>query len=114
MRRKVMGLLAAMAVLLVSSAGAQEKQGKQGKQEPPGPPPGMKLTSTGWPDAGEMAKPYTCLNDPSPTAPGLSWTKPPAGTASYAVLLHDPDFTRDKGTTDILLWMVWNIPGSSL
>ncbi len=46
--------------------------------------------------------------------PGLSWTKPPAGTASYAVLLHDPDFNRDKGTTDILLWMVWNIPGSAL
>ncbi len=40
MRRKLMGL-AAMAVLLVNSAAAQEKQGKQGKQcEPPRPAAG--------------------------------------------------------------------------
>jgi Raf kinase inhibitor-like YbhB/YbcL family protein len=60
-----------------------------------------------------MDKTYTCLNEPTPTSPGLSWTPAPKGVASYAVIMHDPDFTRDKGTTDILLWMLWNIPGSA-
>ncbi len=112
MRMKI-GIITALAALLIAGSSAIVAQEQQDKKGPPGPPPGMKLTSTGWKDGGDMIAKYTCLGEPNPVSPGLDWTNAPKGTQSYAVVMHDPDFTRDKGTADILLWMAWNLPGDS-
>ena len=46
-------------------------------------------------------------------SPALSWSAPPAGTASFTLIVHDVDAPIGNGTDDLLHWMVWNIPGSA-
>jgi Raf kinase inhibitor-like YbhB/YbcL family protein len=79
-----------------------------------GPPrlPNLVLTSTAFKDGGVLPDKYSGLN-PIPTSPPLSWTNIPAGTASIALLMHDPDTAPAKSTTDILHWLAFNIPASA-
>ncbi len=44
-------------------------------------------------------------------SPALSWSNPPAGTRSFALLVHDPDAPTDSGWWH---WVVWNIPADVL
>ena len=44
-------------------------------------------------------------------SPALSWSSPPAGTKSFALLMHDPDAPTGSGWW---LWLVWNIPANVL
>jgi Raf kinase inhibitor-like YbhB/YbcL family protein len=40
-------------------------------------------------------------------SPALSWSQPPAGTRSFALLMHDPDAPTGSGWWH---WVVYNIP----
>jgi Raf kinase inhibitor-like YbhB/YbcL family protein len=42
-------------------------------------------------------------------SPALSWSNPPAGTRSFALLMHDPDAPTGSGWWH---WIVYNIPAS--
>ena len=42
-------------------------------------------------------------------SPALNWRNPPAGTQSYALLVHDPDAPTGSGWWH---WVVWNLPAS--
>ncbi len=42
-------------------------------------------------------------------SPALSWSNPPAGTQSFALLMHDPDAPTGSGWWH---WVVYNIPAS--
>ena len=42
-------------------------------------------------------------------SPALSWSNPPAGTKSFALLMHDPDAPSGSGWWH---WVVYNIPAS--
>lgn len=44
--------------------------------------------------------------------PGLEWTKGPAGTKSYAIIMQDTDGIRNN--MPILHWTMWNIKGTKL
>ena len=46
-------------------------------------------------------------------SPALSWSKGPAGTKSYALLMEDSDASRGGGVP-IQHWLAANIPGTSL
>jgi Raf kinase inhibitor-like YbhB/YbcL family protein len=37
----------------------------------------------------------------------------PANTASFAIIVHDPDTAPDKSTSDVLHWLIFNIPGTA-
>jgi len=86
-------------------------------QAPPaGQPPAaaarpLVLTTTAWPDGGQIPVKYTQAGDQ--VSPALSWTNVPAGTVSFVLHMRDPDVARNKTTEDQVHWLVWNIPGTA-
>jgi Raf kinase inhibitor-like YbhB/YbcL family protein len=70
----------------------------------------MTLTSSAWPDGGQIPATYTQAGEE--TSPPLAWSNVPDGTASFVLIVHDADAAVGNGTDDILHWMLWNIPPS--
>jgi len=64
----------------------------------------MQIKSTAFEENGVIPKKYTC--DGSDVSPPLSWTKPPSGTKSIALICDDPD--APVGT-----WVHWVLYGLS-
>lgn len=89
----------------------------------PGVPPGpggqgrrgavqvMTLTTTAWPDGGQIPAKYTQAG--AQVSPALAWSNVPDGIMSFVLLARDLDAATGNGTDDILHWMLWNIPGAS-
>lgn len=71
----------------------------------------MTLTSTAWPDGGQIPARYTQVGDE--VSPAFTWTNVPDGTVSFVLIGRDLDATTSNGTDDVLHWMLWNIPGAS-
>jgi Raf kinase inhibitor-like YbhB/YbcL family protein len=75
------------------------------------PPPGLTLTSSAFEDGGVIPNKYTQAGEQ--ISPKLTWTNVPNGTQSFAIIFHDPDVALQKGTGDVLHWMIFNIPGTA-
>jgi Raf kinase inhibitor-like YbhB/YbcL family protein len=71
----------------------------------------MSLTTTSWQDGGVMPLKHTQAGEE--VSPPLSWSNPPETTQSFVLIVHDIDATNADATSDILHWMVWNIPASA-
>jgi Raf kinase inhibitor-like YbhB/YbcL family protein len=105
--------------------------GQQRGQAPPAPPanpalpaqPGqrgggrgrgavqvMTLTSSAWPDGGQIPAKYTQAD--MEVSPALSWSNVPEGAASFVLIAHDVDAAIGNGSDDLLHWMLWNIPAT--
>jgi len=67
----------------------------------------MKLTSTAFSESASIPVKYTCRGDD--VSPSLSWTEPPAGTRSFALIMDDPD--APMGTW--VHWILFNLPGAA-
>jgi len=76
------------------------------------PGPGLTLTTTAFADGSEIPPKYT-QSVAHPISPKLEWTHVPAGTASFALIMYDPDTALQKTTNEVLHWLVWNIPGDA-
>jgi Raf kinase inhibitor-like YbhB/YbcL family protein len=76
---------------------------------PPATP--MGLTSTSFSDGAVIPDKYTQAS-PSPISPQLSWTNPPAGTQSFALIVDDPDTALQRTTNEVLHWAAFNIPAT--
>lgn len=57
--------------------------------------------------AGPIPAQYTCTG--SDVSPALTWSEPPAGTQSFALIMDDPD--APAGTW--VHWVLFNIPASA-
>jgi Raf kinase inhibitor-like YbhB/YbcL family protein len=77
------------------------------------PNAGLTLTTSAFDDGGIIPSKYTAAAPGAPFSPVLTWMNVPAGTVSFALLLHDPDTSVDKTTTEILHWMVFNIQATT-
>jgi Raf kinase inhibitor-like YbhB/YbcL family protein len=75
--------------------------------------PGMTLSTTAFEDGGIIPEKYTAAAPGPPLSPELMWTNLPPRTVSFVLTLHDPDTSVNKTATEILHWIVFNIPGSS-
>jgi Raf kinase inhibitor-like YbhB/YbcL family protein len=64
----------------------------------------FSLASTSFPDKGSLPTLYTC--DGKNISPQLSWTTPPAGTKSFALVLSD----LDAPSGIFYHWILYNIP----
>jgi Raf kinase inhibitor-like YbhB/YbcL family protein len=63
----------------------------------------MNLTSRSFQD-GQIPAKYTCKG--AGVSPQLAWTAPPAGTASFALIVTDPDAPRGTFTH----WVLYDLP----
>jgi Raf kinase inhibitor-like YbhB/YbcL family protein len=102
-------LLAAAATLIIlavpadrsaafrASSSSQASGSKGGKSM-------FALSSSSFQDGSSIARKFTC--DGADTSPQLSWTEPPAGTKSFALLTDDPDAPVGNWNH----WAAWNLP----
>jgi Raf kinase inhibitor-like YbhB/YbcL family protein len=107
MLKKVFYAVAVLA-FTVSLALPQGKGGGKGAAKGPG----MALTSPDFQDGGIIPDKFTQAA-PMPVSPRLEWTNVPDGTQSFVLIMHDPDNALNKGTDDVLHWMMFNIPGTA-
>ena len=85
-------------------------------QTPAAPPPTkprLTLTTTAFEDGGIIPNKYTMAAEGAAVSPKLAWTNVPDGTVSFALILHDPDTSLMKSTSEVLHWMIFNIPGTA-
>ena len=68
--------------------------------------PTMELTSPGIRD-GEVLKKFTC--DGADVSPELTWSAPPAGTKSFALLVIDPD----APVGEFVHWVLYDLPAEA-
>ncbi|MEO8048839.1 MAG: YbhB/YbcL family Raf kinase inhibitor-like protein [Acidobacteriota bacterium] len=83
----------------------------QDKKAAPAPPLMMMIPDMK--DGGEVPIKYSCSNAPSGVSPKIEWMNAPAGTQSFALLLHDPEPHPQKSIYDVTHWMIYNIPASA-
>jgi hypothetical protein len=72
----------------------------------------MTLTSPAFRDGGEI--PAKHAQPGHDVSPPLEWSGAPDSTVSFVLIMHDIDAVSGDGTTDLLHWMVWGIPGTTL
>ncbi len=103
------GSLSAAAIVLVASASSVLAQGAAA---PPSQQPApMVLTTTAWPDGGQIPPRHTQAGDQ--VSPEFKWTNVPAGTRSFVFNMLDPDVAIQHGTEAQPHWIVWNIPATA-
>jgi Raf kinase inhibitor-like YbhB/YbcL family protein len=72
----------------------------------------LTLTSTAFQHDGEIPPRYTCEGDD--ISPALSWAEVPAGAASLALIMDDPDAPDPKAPKMTWVhWVLYNIPASA-
>ncbi len=71
----------------------------------------LTITTTAWPDGGMIPLRYTQAGPE--VSPAIQWSTPPAGTASFVLVFHDADALAGNSTDDLLLWLLWNVPGTA-
>ena len=81
--------------------------------------PVLSVTSTGWPDGGEVPMKHAGRGENKSPAFEFQWTMAnapataPATLQTYAVVFHDIENATARGTTDTLHWTAFNIPGTA-
>ena len=67
----------------------------------------FSLQSSAFDNGGTIPQKFTC--DGADVSPALTWTDPPAGTKSFALIMDDPD--APPGTW--VHWVIYDIPGDA-
>lgn len=119
-----MRMLTLAAMLACTAILAAARQPPPAAPQPPPAAPGgrgggrgrvaiqvMTLTSTAWPDGGQIPAKYTQAGGES--SPPLAWGNVPENSASFVLIAHDVDAAIGNGPDDILHWMLWNIPATT-
>lgn len=70
-------------------------------------PDRFQLTSPAFADGSAIPERYSCKGDD--ISPQLSWTDPPVGTVSFALVMDDPDAVPVAGK----IWDHWTLWGLS-
>jgi Raf kinase inhibitor-like YbhB/YbcL family protein len=104
--------LKALGLLLAASIVPLVAQQAAPPAAPPGPP--FLLSTSAFTDGSEIPVKYTCFSKSDPVSPALRWSNTPAGTVTFALLVHDLDVAPNKGMFDVTHWIIWNIPGTAI
>jgi Raf kinase inhibitor-like YbhB/YbcL family protein len=98
----LLATLAAFVTAPILAGGAGYLQPERGKS------PMLQLTSSAFQPESNIPAQFTC--DGRNMSPELSWSAAPAGTKSFALVMHDPDAPIEGGYTH---WIVYNIPAAA-
>src|SRR6478609_6038392 len=72
----------------------------------------MHLTSPAFPPNGAIPRDHTSDGDDRP--PPLAWTDAPAGTASFALIVDDPDAPDPRAPRTVWVhWVAYNLPAGT-
>ena len=113
--RWVVSVMVGVAMVIATAAAQEPAAGGRGGQRGGGAPggggPPMTLTTSAFPDGGQIPAKYTQAGQQ--ISPALSWTNAPPSTVSFVLHMHDLEAARNRTTEDQLHWLVWNIPASA-
>ena len=70
----------------------------------------MTLTSSAWPDGGQIPNKYTQAGEE--LSPPLAWSNVAEDAQSFVLMVRDLDAVTNNGA-EVLHWMLWNIPGAT-
>jgi Raf kinase inhibitor-like YbhB/YbcL family protein len=110
-KRSIIGLWLAVACCMsgvVSHAAAQTPAAA-----PTPAKPRMALTTTAFLDGDIIPPQFTQAAPSTIVSPPLLWANVPDGTVSFALILLDPDTALNKTTSEVLHWLIFNIPGTA-
>jgi len=71
----------------------------------------FSLTSTAFANNANIPSTFTCDAGPTNPSPALAWSDAPAGTRSFALIMHDPDAPLAGGFTH---WVLFDIPATTM
>ncbi|HWF47507.1 MAG TPA: YbhB/YbcL family Raf kinase inhibitor-like protein [Bryobacteraceae bacterium] len=109
------GLLLAIVVTSLSAVAIAQSPTRQA----PAPRLVLWVTTTAWPDGGEIPMTYAGHGENKSPAFEFHWNRgtdpstAPETLQSYAVIFHDVENSSNKTTTDTLHWTAFNIPGTA-
>jgi Raf kinase inhibitor-like YbhB/YbcL family protein len=104
-------VLTVSAILFLNALGAVSARAQMQQAAAPAAVPGLTLTSPDFEDGSVIPNKFTqAVTDF--VSPKLEWTHVPPNTASFVLIVHDPDVAIDKKTGDVLHWLAFNIPGT--
>jgi Raf kinase inhibitor-like YbhB/YbcL family protein len=70
----------------------------------------FSLSSPAFANDANIPSKFTCDAGMQNPSPALAWTDAPAGTKSFALIMHDPDAPLAGGFTH---WVLFDIPAST-
>jgi hypothetical protein len=93
-----------------TEAGTETPTPDRTETDEPSPTPSgaFSLSSPSFADGGPIPGTFTC--DGPDVSPALDITDPPAATESFALVVDDPDASRDD---PFVHWLLWNVPGDT-
>jgi Raf kinase inhibitor-like YbhB/YbcL family protein len=109
-----MAVLASSALVMAQGPGGAKGGGKGGP-----PRPAFSVSSSAFPDGGEIPAHFTFRGDNKSPAFEFKWmlgtegTNAPEALQTYAVIFHDIENSTNKTALDTLHWSAFNIPGSA-
>lgn len=69
----------------------------------------LTLTSPAFAHGAPIPRRFTCEDED--LSPALGWSDPPPGTASFALIVHDPDAPDPaKPKLDYVHWVLYDLP----
>jgi Raf kinase inhibitor-like YbhB/YbcL family protein len=92
-----------------AKAGGKKGGGRAGIPAP------LTITVAGYSDGGMIPDSIGCAaNNQQKDSPKIDWTGAPAGTMSFAVIMHDTDISvAPVAIPDVLHWAIFDIPGTA-
>src|SRR5215510_1671559 len=122
MRTLVIAVLSILLIAITLTVWAQEPargggQGRGGGGGRGGPV--LNVTSSAWPDGGEVPQKHAGRGGNVSPAFEFNWVQagnaamPPASLAGYVIIFHDIENAPRGGEPDTLHWMIWDIPGAA-
>lgn len=92
----------AIALTCTSTMGRNSDQSKPGAGKMT-----ISISSSAFQNGADIPRKFTC--DGADVSPDLSWTDPPAGTQSFALIADDPDAPVGTWTH----WVLFDLPAST-